>query len=113
MSYKILTKIIASQLKNILPNIISKNQGGFIAGREVTNNITIVQESIHSNYERKEKGMEIKLDLANAFDRVRHSFLFRVMKSFGFFYELIKWIKECIMDFSLDKWNTYKFLQRI
>jgi hypothetical protein len=40
--------------------------------------------------------MIIKLDLANAFDRVNHSFLFEVMKKFGFDQAFVNWIKACI-----------------
>ena len=40
--------------------------------------------------------MVIKLDLANAFDKVRHDFLFAVMEKFGFSYAFISWVKACI-----------------
>ena len=40
--------------------------------------------------------MVVKLDLANAFDRVRHVFLFQVMSRFGFAPEFISWVKACI-----------------
>jgi hypothetical protein len=40
--------------------------------------------------------MIIKLDLANAFDRVRHNFLFKVMENFGFAPAFVNWIKACI-----------------
>eukprot|EP00253_Pinus_taeda_P032576 PITA_32576 len=40
--------------------------------------------------------MVIKLDLANAFDSVRHEFLFSVMEIFGFSKALINWVKTCI-----------------
>jgi hypothetical protein len=46
--------------------------------------------------QRGEKGMIVKLDLANAFDRVRHDFLFQVMQKFGFNDSFIQWIKACI-----------------
>jgi hypothetical protein len=75
-SYKILTKIIANRLKNILPVIILKNQGSFIKGRHIMDNIILVQEALHSSIRQKDKGMIVKLDLANAFNRVRHDFLF-------------------------------------
>ena len=71
---------MANQIKNILPSIIPENQGGFIKGRNIGDNIILVQEAIHSSQSRKEKGMIIKLDLENAFDRVRHSFMFQVMQ---------------------------------
>jgi len=77
--YKLITKVIANRLKLILPKIISENQGGFIQGRQIVDNFTLVQEAIHSSLFRKEQGMVIKLDLANAFDRVNHSFLLNDM----------------------------------
>eukprot|EP00253_Pinus_taeda_P006677 PITA_06677 len=40
--------------------------------------------------------MVIKLDLANAFDRVRHEFLFAVMEKLGFSTKFINWVKACI-----------------
>jgi len=95
-SYKLVTKIIANRLKKILPVIIPENQGGFIKGRNILDNILLVQEAIHSSCHQKEKAMVIKLDLPNAFDRVRHDFLFSVMEKFGFSKALITWVKACI-----------------
>jgi hypothetical protein len=94
--YKIITKIIANRLKKMLPRLIPENQGGFVHGRQILDNIILVQEAIHSSYTKKEKGMAIKLDLANAFDRVRHDFLFAVMQRFGFDQQFINWVKACI-----------------
>jgi len=68
IGYKVITKVIANRLRNILPKIISENQGGFIHGRQIVDNFILVQEVIHSSMHRKEKGMVVKLDLANAFD---------------------------------------------
>ena len=84
MGYKLITTLIANRIKNMLPAIIPKNQGGFIKGRKIMDNIVLVQEVIHSSCQWKEKCMVIKLDLANAFDKVRHDFLFTLMVKFGF-----------------------------
>ena len=48
-SYKIISKVISNRLKKVIPDIISKNQGGFIAGRQIYDNILMVQEAIHSS----------------------------------------------------------------
>jgi hypothetical protein len=40
--------------------------------------------------------MIIKLDMANAFDRVRHSIVFDVMSKFGFSPSFIQWISSYI-----------------
>jgi len=56
----------------------------------------LVQEAIHLGTHRKEKGMVIKLDLANAFDRVRHEYIFTVMEKMGFSQKFTTWVKACI-----------------
>jgi hypothetical protein len=86
----------SQQTKKILPTIIPENQGGFIKGRHIVDNNILVQEALHSSIQRKYKGMIIKLDLANVFDRFRHNFLFKVMEKFGFSLAFINWIKSCI-----------------
>eukprot|EP00253_Pinus_taeda_P035640 PITA_35640 len=96
VSYKIITKILANRLKKILPSLISENQGGFVPRRHITDNVILIQEAIHSSISRKERGMIIKLDMANAFDRVNHSFLQAVLKNFGISEYFISRVMECI-----------------
>ena len=96
IGYKIITKIMASRFKHILLNITPENQGGFVKGRKIWDNIILVQEAIHSSLTNGDKGMVVKLDLANAFDRVSHPFLFQVMLRFGFAPEFVSWVKACI-----------------
>ena len=79
-----------------MAKIISETQGGFIAGRQIMDNIIIVQEAIHSSLECKQQGMAIKLDMANAFDRVNHFFSFEIMLKMGFSKKNCRWIKACI-----------------
>lgn len=98
IGYKIITKVIANTLKPILPKIIPENQGGFIQGRQIVDNYTLVQEAIHSSLHQKEQGMVIKLNLANAFDRVNHRFLWNVMYKFGFGEKFIKWVQAAISE---------------
>jgi hypothetical protein len=90
--------VIANKLKGLLSDLISENQGGFVQGRQIMDNIILVQEALHSSLKRREKGMIVKLDFANAFDRVRHSFLFEVLQKFGFGSGFINWIKACISE---------------
>jgi hypothetical protein len=63
---------------------------------QIIDNIVLVQEAIHSSVQSKGKGMVIKLDMANTFDRVHHSFLFQVMERFGFNSSFIQWVVACI-----------------
>jgi hypothetical protein len=96
VSYKLITKVIANRIKPLLHQLISPNQSGFVEKRQMIDNIILVQEAIHSSRGRGDQGMIIKIDMANTFDRVRHSFLFAVLKKFGFSSELIAWVTACI-----------------
>eukprot|EP00253_Pinus_taeda_P014197 PITA_14197 len=98
VSYKILTKILANRLKKLLPHLISENQGGFVPSRQITDNVILIQEAIHSSFNRGERGMIIKLDMANAFDSVDHSFLTETLKRFGISKNFISIINGCISN---------------
>ena len=90
IGYKLIMKIIANRLKYILPHLIPENQGGFVKGRKIWDNIILVQEAIQSSSKNGDKGMVVKLD------RVSHSFLLQVMRRFRFAPEFISWVKACI-----------------
>eukprot|EP00253_Pinus_taeda_P001798 PITA_01798 len=94
-SYKILAKLLANRLKPLLGYLISPLQGGFVKERHLINNVIQVQEALHSSHSQKEKGMLIKLDMSNAFDRVRLSFLYKILLSFGFSADFVNMIKAC------------------
>lgn len=94
-SYKIIAKLLATRMKPLLNRLISRNQRGFVEGRHILDNVIQVQETIHSSNQRKEKGMLIKLDMANAFDRVNRSFLYKVLLSFGFSPHFVNLIVAC------------------
>ena len=81
-SYKILAKLLANRIKLLLGKLISPLQGGFVKGRNLVDNVIQVQEALHSSFQRKEKGMLIKLDLKNDFDQIKLPFLYEVLLSF-------------------------------
>ena len=85
-------------IKGVLSDIIPKNQGGFIHGHQITDNIILVQEAIHNSIQRNEKGKVVNINLSNAFDSVRFDFLFKILAKLGFDLDVIKWINSCIGD---------------
>ena len=95
-SYNFFSKVLSLRLNPIIHSLISPNKGGFILGRQISDNILMVQEAIHSNSKKGESGMAIKMDLANAFDRLRHSFILLVLKKFGFLPLFINQVQSCI-----------------
>lgn len=53
MSYKLVTKILALRLKEVMPKLISQNQCSFVPGTQTSDNILIAQEVIHSMRSKK------------------------------------------------------------
>ena len=94
-SYKILAKLMANIIKPLLGKLISPSQSGLVKGRHILDNVIQVQEAMHSSHQRKEQGMLIKLDMANAFNSVKLSLIYRVLRAFGFNYDFAILIKAC------------------
>ena len=98
--YKIISKLIANRLKKGIGDLISEEQSGFVAGRQILDGIVIAIEVIHSMARSKDKAMFVKLDMAKAYDRVRWSFLHRVLSAFGFEEDWIQWVWSCVSSVS-------------
>ena len=68
--FTIIAKTIANRLKPLLSSLISKEQSGYVEGRQILDGIIISHEIIHLLKTTKKFGMLIKLDLSKAFDKL-------------------------------------------
>ncbi|KAA3467965.1 LINE-1 reverse transcriptase isogeny [Gossypium australe] len=108
-------KVIANRFKVIFPKLISQEQAGFIAGWNISNNIILAQEVIHS-MRCKQMGrnwMAIKLDLEKAYDRVSWDYINDALTAVGIPIFLRRVIMSAITSSSMQiLWNgvpTRKF----
>lgn len=97
--YKLIAKVLANRLKNVLPTAISENQSAFVPGRSITDNVLIAFESIH--YTKRKKGNQegdvaLKLDISKAYDRVNWRYLWHRMRIMGFNEKWLAWMKLCV-----------------
>ncbi|PKU86147.1 putative mitochondrial protein [Dendrobium catenatum] len=94
---KVNSKIIAKRLINILPNIISLNQTGYVKGRSIFDNVLLAQEITHDiNVKVKGGNVIFKLDVSKAYDNINWNFLYKILSLFGFNNLFISLIKNSI-----------------
>eukprot|EP00253_Pinus_taeda_P007598 PITA_07598 len=89
--YKIISKIIATRLKLLLPLIISPEQSGYVEGRQITDGIILTHEIIHSLKISKKPGMLLKLDLSKVFDSLSWNYIEKILLAFGFNASWVRW----------------------
>lgn len=108
VAYKIITKALVNRLKPILSTVVAPTQASYVPGRQITDNIVIFQEVLHSMRTKQGKTsfMAIKIDLEKAYDRLRWSFIQDTLVELKLPDSLNKVIMECITTPSLQiLWN--------
>jgi hypothetical protein len=94
--YKIISKVIALRIKPILPFIISKEQSGYVEGRQIMDSFILVHEIIHSLKITHTPGMLLKLDLSKAFDKLGWKYMKVLLSAFSFDRDWVSWIMNLI-----------------
>lgn len=79
--FKIITKIIAERLGQVLEDIIHPDQAAFIPHRSIRDNIMINHKVMH--YMNLKKGKLGLIDLAKAYDRVEWDDLKVITRNMG------------------------------
>ena len=85
--YKLVSKILANRIKNILPQIITENQSAFLSERLITDNVLVAFELMHylkHKKEGKDNFMVVKLDMSKAYNSVEWGFIEKVMEKMAF-----------------------------
>lgn len=90
-------------MKHILSRLIAPNQSAFIPGRCVVDNVILGFECIHALRQRT-RGHSgwaaLKLGMSKAYDRVKWSFLEKIMLKLGFDRRWVDLIMQCVSTLS-------------
>ena len=106
VDYKILAKVMATRIKDVLNKIIHLDQVGYMKNRYIGEAIRLIDDMIfHSINDCDQDIFLIAVDFEKAFDSVSHSFLFKVLELFGFGPSFCSWVKtmyngisSCVMN---------------
>ena len=71
--YKLVAKVLANHMKDVICRLISPSQAAFVPGRSIKDNIILESEVLHC-LKRRTRGricdVALKLDISKAYDKV-------------------------------------------
>ena len=82
--YKILAHVLANRLQKVLPEVISKDQSGYLKGRNISINIRSIFDAIDHVEKTNSSGLLAFLDFEKAFDKLNWTFIQKALECFGF-----------------------------
>lgn len=100
--YKIISKVLAKRLSLVLPSIISDSQSAFVSGRQIMDNIAVLNEAIDEAKHNRIERIFFKIDFAKAYDTVEWSYLNLILERFNFHPKWRYWMMKCISTASAN-----------
>jgi len=90
--YKILAKLLANRLHEVISTLISNDQAGYIHNRYIGNNIRVIDDLLSLSDSINLTGIILLLDFEKAFDSLNWDFLQDALESFNFGENFQRWI---------------------
>lgn len=89
---KILSKMMATRMAPLLPDLVSASQSAFIKKRCIHDNFLHVQSTLRELHRDRKPGFFIKLDISKAFDSLSWAYLTELLDVLGFGHRWIRWV---------------------
>ncbi len=93
VDFKIASGAIAHRVKQVLPNIISETQTGFLKNRFIGENTRILYDLMNHCEVHQIPGLLVTVDFEKAFDSIEWNFIDEALSAFNFGPSLRNWIK--------------------
>ena len=90
---KLISKVLAERLKNVLPFLISSDHTVYVKARFISKGGRLISDVLEICDELQIRGFLMTVDIEKAFDSINHCFLIKVLEKYGFEKDFIKWIK--------------------
>ena len=90
---KLISKALASRLKNVISSIVNENQVAYVNNRFISESGRLISDVLGITNSLNIEGLLMTVDIEKAFDSINHSFLICVLKKFGFGNDFQKWMQ--------------------
>ena len=91
--YKLISSALSNKIKPYLPLLIGPTQSGFVEGRFIGDTTRLIYDIIHITDSQNITGLLMLIDFEKAFDSISWKFLYKVLETFNFGHNLIRWVK--------------------
>ena len=81
--YKIFTKVLATKLAQVAPNVIHPNQAGFMPGQSIFDQVRLTKMMLHYAEATESNGLIVALDQEKAYDKISHEYLWRTLEKYN------------------------------
>lgn len=95
---KVLAKVLATRLEDVVPLLIHPDQVGFVKGRSSADNLRRLLHLMWKTRNMDDPVVAFSLDAEKAFDKVEFSFLFYTLEKYGFGPSFMQWVKLMYTD---------------
>ena len=90
---KIISKVITTRIKKVLPHIIHHNQSGYVEDRYIGESVRSIFDIMEFTVNENIPGLSIFVDFQKAFDSLERDFLVSCLETFNFGRDFIHWVK--------------------
>ncbi|WJX57524.1 hypothetical protein P8452_43075 [Trifolium repens] len=100
--YKIIAKLLAARLANVMNSVVATTQSAFVKGRCLVDGVMVTNEVIDFAKRSGRSCLILKVDFKKAYDPVDWGFLEYMLRRFGFEGKWIEWMKACVFAGNLS-----------
>ena len=102
---KLISKVLASRLKSVIPSNVNENQVAYVNNRFISESDRLISDVLDITNSLDIEGIIMAVDMEKAFETINRSFLICVLKKIGSDNDFRKWIqiltknpKSCVIN---------------
>ncbi|KAF5320474.1 hypothetical protein D9611_010696 [Ephemerocybe angulata] len=81
--YKVLTRVLSNKLGSVANSLIHEDQAGFLRNRSIFNHTALLHCTVALSELESKNGIIVGLDQEKAYDKIKHDYLWAVLRKFG------------------------------